>query len=562
MPSDTNPSDIDIAKQVKLKPITEIAAKVGLGSEDLDMYGPYIAKIKADTCHRELGCAIEGKLILVSAITPTPAGEGKTTISIGLAQGLQRIGKNVALALREPSLGPVMGVKGGATGGGYSQVLPMEEINLHFTGDIHAVTAAHNLLTAIIDNHIQQGNQLGIDPRTVLWKHVLDVNDRSLRDIVIGLGGRTMGFPRESGFDITAASEVMAILCLTDSFTDLKRRLDNILIGYTFDREPVTAKGLRASGAMAALLKDAFKPNLVQSIEGVPAFIHGGPFANIAQGANSIMATKLAMRLSDYVVTEAGFGFDLGAEKFFDIVSRAGKFNPGVVVLVATIRVLKMHGGVDKKELGKPNADAVKAGLPNLAKHLENIDKFAMPEVVAINVFTNDTEEEIKVVEEFCKDKGYEYARADVWAKGGEGGTELAQKVVKVLDEEPGHYKPLYDLDDPVKKKIETVAREIYGAEAVDYTPEAKIDLRRIKKLGYENLPVCIAKTQNSLSDNPKLLGRPKDFLVTVRQILINGGAEFLVPITGKILRMPGLPKSPAAERIDIDDDGNISGLF
>lgn len=556
------PSDIEIAHETKLKPITEIAAKIGLSADDLDSYGPHIAKVKADTCHRELGCEISSKLILVSAITPTPAGEGKTTISIGLAQGLAHIGKKVALALREPSLGPVMGVKGGATGGGYSQVLPMEDINLHFTGDIHAVTAAHNLLTAMIDNHIQQGNELGIDPRTVLWKHVLDVNDRSLRDIVIGLGGRTMGFPRESGFDITAASEVMAILCLTDSFSDLKRRLDNILIGYSFERKPITAKGLKASGAMAALLKDAFKPNLVQSIEGVPAFIHGGPFANIAQGANSIMATKLAMRLADYVVTEAGFGFDLGAEKFFDIVSRAGKFDPGVVVLVATVRALKMHGGADKKELDKPDADAVRRGLPNLAKHLENIDKFAMPEVVAINVFTNDTEDELKVIEEFCRDKGYEYARADIWARGGEGGAALAEKVLKVLDEEPGNYKPLYELDWPVKRKIEMVAREIYGAEAVDYTADAQRDLRRIKKLGYENLPICIAKTQASLSDNPKLLGRPKDFLVTVRRILINAGAEFLVPITGKVLRMPGLPKTPSAERIDIDDEGNITGLF
>jgi len=556
------PSDMEIASKVKLKPISEIAAKIGLAPEDLELYGKYIAKVSANTCHRELGCELGGKLILVSAITPTPAGEGKTTISIGLAQGLAHIGKKVALALREPSLGPVMGVKGGATGGGYSQVLPMEDINLHFTGDIHAVTAAHNLLTAMIDNHIHQGDELNIDGRTVLWKHVMDVNDRSLRDVVIGLGGRTMGFPRESGFDITAASEVMAILCLTDSFSDLKRRLDNILVGFTFDRKPMTAKGLKASGAMAALLKHAFKPNLVQTIEGVPAFIHGGPFANIAQGANSVMATKLAMRLADYAVTEAGFGFDLGAEKFFDIVSRAGNFNPGVVVLVATIRALKMHGGVDKKELDKPNPEAVEKGLPNLAKHLENIDKFNMPEVVAINVFSSDTEDEIKVVENFCREKGYECARADIWAKGGAGGAALAEKVVHVLDNEPGQYKPLYELDWPVKRKIETVAREIYGAEAVDYTREAKIDLRRIKRLGYDKLPVCIAKTQSSLSDNPRLLGRPKDFLVTVRDIVIAAGAEFLVPITGNILRMPGLPKHPAAERIDIDDNGTITGLF
>lgn len=556
------PSDIEIASKTQLKPITEIAAKLGLIEDDLEFYGRYMAKVSADTCQREVGCESGGKLILVSAITPTPAGEGKTTVSIGLAQGLAHIGKKAALALREPSLGPVMGVKGGATGGGYSQVLPMEDINLHFTGDIHAVTAAHNLLTAMIDNHIHQGDELSIDGRTVLWKHVMDVNDRSLRQMVIGLGGRTMGFPRESGFDITAASEVMAILCLTDSISDLKRRLDNILVGFTFEGEPMTAKGLHASGAMAALLKHAFKPNLVQTIEGVPAFIHGGPFANIAQGANSIMATKLALRLADYVVTEAGFGFDLGAEKFFDIVSRAGKLDPGVVVLVATVRALKMHGGADKKELDKPDAEAVRRGLPNLAKHLENIAKFNMPEVVAINVFSNDTQEELKVVEEFCAGKGYEYARAEVWAKGGEGGAELARKVVKVLDTEPGHYKPLYELDWPVEKKIETVAREIYGAEAVDFTPDAQLDLKKISKLGYQNLPVCIAKTQNSLSDNPHLLGRPKDFLVTVRDIVIAAGAGFLIPITGEILRMPGLPKHPAAERIDIDEDGRISGLF
>jgi len=556
------PSDIEIARTTKLKPIAEIAAKIGLTPDDLELYGHYIAKVSAETCHRELVCEPAGKLILVSAITPTKAGEGKTTISIGLAQGLARIGKKTVLALREPSLGPVMGIKGGATGGGYSQVLPMEDINFHFTGDIHAVTAAHNLLTAMIDNHIQQGDELAIDGRTVLWRRVLDVNDRSLRDIVIGLGGRTMGFPRESGFDISAASEVMAILCLTDSFSDLKRRLDNILVGFTFDRKPVTAKGLHASGAMAALLKHAFKPNLVQTIEGVPAFIHGGPFANIAQGANSLMATKLALRLADYVVTEAGFGFDLGAEKFFDIVCQAGNLDPGVVVLVATVRALKMHGGVDKKELEKSGPAAVQKGLPNLAKHLENIAKFNMPEVVAINVFAQDTEEELKVIERFCEEKGVEYARAEVWARGGEGGAELAKKVAKLLDEKPGHYKPLYELDWSVERKIETVAHEIYGAEAVDYTPDAQRDLSRIKKFGYDKLPVCIAKTQASLSDNPKLLGRPKDFLVTVRDIVIAAGAGFLVPITGKVLRMPGLPKHPAAERIDIDDDGDISGLF
>lgn len=547
---------------LKMKPIFEIAAKIGIMPDELELYGQYKAKIHEKKCHAIYGCEHQGKLVLVSAITPTPAGEGKTTISIGLAQGLAKIGKNPALALREPSLGPVMGVKGGATGGGASQVLPSDDINLHFTGDIHAVTAAHNLLTAMIDNHIHHGNEAGIDPRTVLWRHVMDVNDRSLRQIVIGLGGKAMGFPRESGFDITAASEVMAILCLTETFSDLKARLDRILIGFTYAGEPVTAKAIKASGAMAALLRDAFKPNIVQTTEGVPAFIHGGPFANIAQGANSIMATKLALHHGEYVVTEAGFGFDLGAEKFFDIVSRTGNLDPGVVVLVATVRALKMHGGVDKKELDKPDAEAVRRGLPNLAKHLENIAKFSMPEVVAINIFTNDTEEEIRVIEEFCQEKGYESARAEVWAKGGEGGVALAEKVVKVLQEEPGHYKPLYELDWPVERKIETVAREIYGAEAVDFTPDAEKDLRQIKKLGYDKLPICIAKTQNSLSDNPHLLGRPKDFLVTVRDIVIAAGAGFLIPITGEILRMPGLPKTPAAERIDIDDDGKITGLF
>lgn len=555
-------TDLEIARKVQLKPIIEIAAKLGFVPEDLDLYGPYKAKISAQTCHRAEGCTDRGNLILVSAITPTPAGEGKTTVSIGLAQGLQQLGRVTALALREPSLGPVMGVKGGATGGGWSQVLPMEDINLHFTGDIHAVTAANNLLAAMLDNHIYHNNRMRIDPRMVQWRRVMDMNDRSLRKIILGLGGRTMGTPREGGFDIAAASEVMAILCLTESFSDLKRRLDNILVGYDYDQNPVTAKGLKASGAMAVLLKDAFKPNLVQSIEGVPAFVHGGPFANIAQGTNSVMATRLALRTAEYVVTEAGFGFDLGAEKFFDIVARSAKFSPRTVVLVATIRALKMHGGVKKTDLKQPNPAAVERGLPNLAKHLENIAKFQVPSVVALNVFSQDTEEELKIVENFCHFQGIPVARADVWGQGGAGALDLGEKVIASVQNYKGNYKPLYDLSQPIEEKIATVAREIYGAQSIDYTPQAKADLKRLIKAGYNQLPVCIAKTQNSLSDNPALLGRPKDFIATVREIQVAAGAGFVIPITGDIMRMPGLPEVPAAENMDIDDQGNITGLF
>ncbi|MBU1413316.1 formate--tetrahydrofolate ligase [Myxococcota bacterium] len=556
------PTDLEIARQVELKPIGEIAAKLGFLEEDLELYGRYKAKISARTCRQASGCRDKGNLILVSAITPTPAGEGKTTVSIGLAQGLQRLGHKTALALREPSLGPVMGIKGGATGGGWSQVLPMEDINLHFTGDIHAVTAANNLLSAVLDNHLHHDNPLRIDPRMIYWRRVMDMNDRSLRKIVVGLGGRTMGTPREGGFDISAASEVMAILCLTESFTDLKRRLDNILVGFNYQQEPVTAKGLRASGAMSVLLKEAFKPNLVQSIEGVPAFIHGGPFANIAQGTNSVMATRLALRSADWVVTEAGFGFDLGAEKYFDIVSRSAGFSPRAVVLVATVRALKMHGGVKKSELKKVDPGAVERGLPNLAKHIENIKKFQVPCVVAINVFTQDSEEELAAVEAFCRAEKVACARADVWGKGGEGALELGELVAQTASDFKGAYKPLYELDWSIEEKIATVSREIYGAQAVDYTPQAKADLKRIVKIGYDKLPICIAKTQNSLSDNPALLGRPKDFVATVREVIVAAGAGFVVPVTGEIMRMPGLPKVPAAEGMDIDENGEVTGLF
>jgi formate--tetrahydrofolate ligase len=555
-------SDIDIAHQVEPKPIEEIAAKLGIPQDKIEFYGKYKAKISADFCRLDYGCDHRGNLILVSAITPTPAGEGKTTVSIGLAQGLQKLGKSVSLALREPSLGPIMGVKGGATGGGYSQVIPMEDINLHFTGDLHAITASHNLLAAMIDNHIYQGNLLKIDPRTIIWNRVLDMNDRSLRKAIIGLGGRTMGVPRETGFDITASSEVMAALCLATSFPDLKERVNRILIGFTYEKEPVTVEDLKAAGAMVTLLKDAIKPNLVQTLEGVPAFIHGGPFANIAQGTNSVLATTLALKTSKYVVTEAGFGFDLGAEKFFDIVSREAGFEPKVVVLVATIRALKMHGGVKKKMLSETNVDAVIKGLPNLQKHVENIRKFGMKAVIAINRFSTDTDEEIAAVSNFCGTCKFDVVATDLWSKGGDGALKLAERVLKVVDSNPGTFKPLYNLDDSVEDKIFTVASEIYGSVKVDYTAQAKKDLRRIKKLGYDKLPICIAKTQKSLSDNPRLLGRPKDFVSTVREIIIAAGAGFIIPITGEIMRMPGLPKVPAAESIDIDDDGIISGLY
>ncbi len=555
------PTDLDIARQAKLRPIEEIAAQLGVPASELYKFGPYIAKLPLHLIDRER--AANGNLILVSAISPTPAGEGKTTMSIGLTQGLNRIGKQTTVVLREPSLGPVFGIKGGATGGGYSQVLPMEDINLHFTGDFAAIEKAHNLLAALIDNNLQSKRRsLGIDPRTVLWKRAMDMNDRALRHIVIGLGGTSSGVPRETGFDITAASEIMAILCLAEDLEDLKRRCGNIFVGFTYDKKPVFARDLNAQGAMAALMKHAIKPNLVQTLEGNPAIIHGGPFANIAQGTNSIIATRMGLSLSDYVVTEAGFGFDLGAEKFFDIKCVTAGLSPKAVVLVATIRALKYHGEVPLAEVQKPNPDGLRRGLPNLEKHLENIRKFGVEPVVAINRFTTDTDEEVEIVRAHCAELGVQAVEARVWAEGGKGAEALARIVVEVVERVEGRFKPLYDWSWPVEQKIETVAREIYGAAAIDYTPRARRDLRKIRQLGLEQLPVCIAKTQKSLSDNPKLLGRPKDFVVTVREIEIAAGAGFLVPITGDIMRMPGLPEEPAAENIDIDKDGHITGLF
>ena len=551
-------TDIEIASTVKLKPITETAKKLGIDPEVIELYGKYKAKLPLDLIQP---ARMQGKhLILVSAISPTPAGEGKTTISIGLTEGLNRIGKKTTVVLREPSLGPVFGIKGGATGGGYSQVLPMEDINLHFTGDFNAIEKAHNLLAALIDNNIQsKTSSLGLDPRTVTWKRVMDMNDRSLRHIIVGLGGTSSGIPRETGFDITAASEIMAILCLSESFMDLKERLGNIFIGYTYDKRPLYARDLKAHGAMAALLKDAIKPNLVQTIEGNPAIIHGGPFANIAQGTNSVLATKMGLSLSDFVVTEAGFGFDLGAEKFFDIKCVKAGLNPSAVVLVATIRALKYHGGVKVENLKEENTAALRKGIENLEKHVENMKKFNICPIVALNKFVTDTDAEIQIVADKCKELGVPMEVAEVWAKGGE---KLAILAAKVAEQCVCKLKPLYEWSWDIEKKIETIAKEIYGAAAIDYTAQAKSDLKKIIALGLDKLPVCIAKTQKSLSDNPKLLGRPKDFVVTVRQIEIAAGAGFVIPITGEIMRMPGLPEKPAAENIDIDEQGHITGLF
>lgn len=553
------PTDLEIARAAPMRPIVDVAADLGLTDDDIELYGRYKAKVKLDVLDARRD-KLSDKLVLVSAITPTAAGEGKTTTSIGLAMGLAKLGERACLALREPSLGPALGMKGGATGGGRSQVLPMQDINLHFTGDIHAVGAAHNLLAAMVDNHIYRRLEPMLDPRRVRWGRVLDVNDRELRDIVVGLGAPTDGVPHESFFDITAASEVMAILCLAEHLDDLKGRLGNVLVGFTYKREPVYARDLGAAGAMTALLRDALKPNLVQTIEGTPAFVHGGPFANIAQGTNSVVATKMALALSDWCITEAGFGFDLGAEKFFDIKCVSAGLEPCAVVLVATVRALKMHGGRDVDELAEPDAAAVERGLPNLAKHLESIGWFKEAPVVALNKFTSDTEEEIAVVRRFCENRGVPFAVCDGWARGGEGAVELAE-VVRDSISCNTPFEPMYRLEDSVEDKISAVARKVYGAEAVDFTLEARRDLRRIKKLGYDKLPVCIAKTQKSLSDNPKLLGRPEDFLVTVRRIIINSGAGFLVPLTGDIIRMPGLPAEPAAKRLDVDEEGNIVGL-
>ncbi len=555
------PTDLEIASQVKLEPIDAIAAKIGLAPQDIDHYGEYKAKLRFSTLERIKDNPI-GKLILVSAITPTPAGEGKTTVSIGVSQALNQLGKKSIVALREPSLGPVFGLKGGAAGGGWSQVLPMEDINLHFTGDFHAVTAANNTLAGLVDNSIYYDNPLRLDPRRITWKRVLDVNDRMLRKIVIGLGGSKQGFPREDGFDITPASEIMAILCLSNNLEELKERIGNITVGFTYEGEPVQVRQLGYEGAITALLKDALQPNIVQTTENTVAFVHGGPFANIAQGANSIIATKAALRLSDYVVTEAGFGFDLGAEKFFDLVCKYGQFCTDAVVLVATVRALKVHGGAKLKDISNPDPKAVEAGMPNLAKHLENINKFGMKSIVAINRFPTDTDEELALVKDFATSMGFDSSVVEYHSQGGKGGLQLAEQVVSMVDKEYCQYRGLYDWNSPVEDKIYTVASEIYGAQKVDYTPDAKADLKKINKYGFDKLPICIAKTQKSLSDNPDLIGRPKDFLVTVREILIASGAGFLIPITGEIMRMPGLPKHPSAESIDVEGDGNISGLF
>ena len=554
-------NDLDIARKVELRHISEIAEKFGVNADDIEMYGKYKAKIPLafiDTKKAALS-----NLILVSAISPTPAGEGKTTVSIGLSEGLNKIGKKTTVVLREPSLGPVFGIKGGATGGGHSQVLPMEDINMHFTGDFSAIEKAHNLLAAVIDNTIQsKSNTLNLDPRTISWKRVIDMNDRALRNIVVGLGGTTSGIPRETGFDITAASEIMAILCLADNLHDLKIRLGNIFVGYTFNKEPIYARDLNAGGAMAALLKDAIKPNLVQTIEGNPAIIHGGPFANIAQGTNSVIATRMGMTYSDYTVTEAGFGFDLGAEKFFDIKCQSAGLSPKAVVLTATIRALKYHGGTDLKSLTIEDVEAVRKGLPNLEKHLENIKQFNVTPVIAINRFSSDTDEEVQVIMDKAKELGVQCAVADLWAKGGDGAIDLAREIVKVVKSNPPIFDPMYDWSWSVKKKIETLATKIYGAEHVEYTAKAKANLKTISALGLDQMPICIAKTQKSLSDNPALLGRPKDFIITVREIEIASGAGFLIPITGSIMRMPGLPAHPQSEKISIDNEGNITGLI
>ena len=554
-------SDIEIAQQAKMQKITDVAAKLGIGEDDLELYGKYKAKLSYELIRR-VEENKSGKLILVTAITPTPAGEGKSTTTVGLAQGLHKLGKKVIVALREPSLGPCMGIKGGAAGGGYSQVVPMEDINLHFTGDFHAITSAHMLLAAMLDNHIQQGNALNIDPRRICWKRVVDMNDRELRNIVVGLGGKAHGVPRQDGFDITVASEVMAILCLANNLHDLKERLAKIIVAYDYNGNPVTAGQIKAQGAMAALLKDAIKPNLVQTLENVPAIIHGGPFANIAHGCNSVMATKTGMKLADYTITEAGFGADLGAEKFFDIKCRYAGLKPDAAVIVATVRALKMHGGVPKTELTTPNVEAVKAGLVNLEKHIENVKKFGVPCVVAINIFAQDTEEELEAVRAHCAKHGVNVALSDVFAKGGEGGIELAKEVIALAESGKSDFHPIYDLDMPLKAKIETIAKEIYGADGVNYTKEANKALKEFEDLGYGKLPVCMAKTQYSFSDDPALLGRPSGFNITIRNCRIAAGAGFVVVLTGDVMTMPGLPKVPAAEKIDVSDDGVISGLF
>ncbi|MEW8959086.1 MAG: formate--tetrahydrofolate ligase [Moorella sp. (in: firmicutes)] len=555
------PSDIEIAQAAKMKPVMELARALGIEEDEVELYGKYKAKISLDV-YKRLKNKPDGKLILVTAITPTPAGEGKTTTSVGLTDALARLGKKVMVCLREPSLGPSFGIKGGAAGGGYAQVVPMEDINLHFTGDIHAVTYAHNLLAAMVDNHLQQGNALNIDPRTVTWRRVIDLNDRALRHIVIGLGGKANGVPRETGFDISVASEVMACLCLASDLMDLKERFRRIVVGYTYDGKPVTAGDLEAQGSMALLMKDAIKPNLVQTLENTPAFVHGGPFANIAHGCNSIVATRTALKLADYVVTEAGFGADLGAEKFFDVKCRYAGLKPDATVIVATVRALKMHGGVPKGELAAENLEALRQGFANLEKHIENVGKFGVPAVVAINVFPTDTRAELDLLFELCRKAGAEVAISEVWARGGAGGIELAQKVLSTIETKPSNFRPLYELELGIKEKIHKIATEIYGADGVNYTAEADKAIERYEAMGYGNLPVVMAKTQYSFSDDMTKLGRPQNFTITVREVRLSAGAGFIVPITGAIMTMPGLPKRPAACSIDIDADGVITGLF
>ena len=554
-------SDIQIAQEATMLPIKEVAASIGIEEDDLELYGKYKAKLSDDLIEKTKNNQ-DGKLILVTAINPTPAGEGKTTTSVGLGQAFGKLGKKALIALREPSLGPCFGIKGGAAGGGYAQVVPMEDLNLHFTGDFHAITSANNLLAALLDNHIQQGNELGIDPRQIVWKRCLDMNDRVLRNVVVGLGSKMDGMVREDHFVITVASEIMAILCLADDMNDLKRRLGRIIVAYTFDGKPVTAEDLHAVGSMAALLKDALKPNLIQTLEHTPAIVHGGPFANIAHGCNSVRATKTALKLADYVITEAGFGADLGAEKFFDIKCRKAGLHPDAVVLVATIRALKYNGGVPKDQLSEENLDALKKGIVNLEKHIENLQKYGVPVVVTLNSFITDTKAETDFVEQFCKERGCEFALSEVWEKGGEGGIALANKVLETLETKESNFKLLYDDDLSLKEKIETVAREIYGADGVTYSAAAEKELKRITDLGMDKFPVCMAKTQYSLSDDAKKLGRPSGFTINVREVFVSAGAGFVVAINGSIMTMPGLPKKPAAYQIDVDDNGVITGLF
>lgn len=554
-------TDIEIAQKCSMRPISEIAEQLAITPDELELYGKYKAKLTDDLWKR-LQYEKDGKLILVTAINPTPAGEGKTTTTVGLGQAMNKIGKNTIIALREPSLGPVMGVKGGAAGGGYAQVVPMEDINLHFTGDMHAITSANNLLSAAIDNHIHQGNELGIDQRQIVWKRAMDMNDRALRNINVGLGGKANGFPREDGFNITVASEVMAILCLATDLMDLKERLGKVLIGYSHTGKAISAHDLKVDGAMTLLLKDAIKPNLVQTLENTPALMHGGPFANIAHGCNSVRATKLALKMADYCITEAGFGADLGAEKFFDIKCRYAKLNPDAVVLVATIRALKYNGGVKKDQLKLEDVHALKKGFVNLEKHVENLKKFGVPVIVAINHFDTDTHEEVEYVKARCKNMNVEVAFSEVFSKGGDGGIELAEKLVKLIKTEASNFKPLYSLEASIKDKIETIAKEIYGAKGVVYTGSADKSIKKIEEMGLDKLAICMAKTQYSLSDNPALLGRPEGFDITVRDIKISAGAGFIIAITGEIMTMPGLPKVPSAEKIDINNDGVITGLF